>query len=618
MLAALADGIAAGDEDVARAAILRTEWLLRARATRRLERGLLAAALVSGETDGSNDLEAARHVQRIAALDLARARNKRSDEATADDLASTDRAGVAEAYARLPPVSRRRVPITILLALGIVAAGIAMVIVGVCSARGEDHRVEPLPPPVADAFQYGGRPFSDPGLEALLVGDLTDLLIAVSRARGFDERVRVRIDAVARAPAIAGRGARLAAAWADMLEVLGRVAEAPTGEALDLLAQELCARVLAVSQQFEANAIGLHLACNVRSRHGRAHVIVYTYRIEEVVFVDTDNTRRPILSLRRIDRIRRSWGALGMQSDEHGDPVVLLDKIERYTATTVMPVLVADAPYPLGDWDEGGLAATVGRALRRELIPAIGSDAATASEIGALIAERTMIVDGWRERLRDPQRPGQTAGVYLPPATLDALVGLVDAHEHARVRDIEERLDRLAARRISGSINELVAATVRRHEAQHAVDGERDAPLPDPGTLEQLLGAGPDTDSAPRRPGRAPAELSAYLSQIANDPRTPQLSLWHAARAAFDPNMSGGAESYAGAVIVEGLGRHLGVTAERPVIHGGAIDRGRLLAPATALANASGEQLRTAARELWLELFHEPLLPIHDLPHRSR
>jgi hypothetical protein len=51
VLAALASGIAAGDEDAARAAIGRIDPVLRGVARRRLERALIDAALVVSEID---------------------------------------------------------------------------------------------------------------------------------------------------------------------------------------------------------------------------------------------------------------------------------------------------------------------------------------------------------------------------------------------------------------------------------------------------------------------------------------------------------------------------------------------------------------------------------------
>src|SRR5689334_19667311 len=92
VLAALDAGIAAGDDDAARAALRRIDLVLRRSARKRLERALIDAALATNELGGAVDPDAARHVQRVAALQLAKA--------APDDVC--DRARVEAAYAALP------------------------------------------------------------------------------------------------------------------------------------------------------------------------------------------------------------------------------------------------------------------------------------------------------------------------------------------------------------------------------------------------------------------------------------------------------------------------------------------------------------------------------------
>jgi hypothetical protein len=53
VLYALAAGIAAGDEEVARTAIRSSDWVLRGFTRRRLERALRDAALATGEISGA-------------------------------------------------------------------------------------------------------------------------------------------------------------------------------------------------------------------------------------------------------------------------------------------------------------------------------------------------------------------------------------------------------------------------------------------------------------------------------------------------------------------------------------------------------------------------------------
>jgi hypothetical protein len=86
------------------------------------------------------------------------------------------------------------------------------------------------------------------------------------------------------------------------------------------------------------------------------------------------------------------------------------------------------------------------------------------------------------------------------------------------------------------------------------------------------------------------------------------------ARSAFTDQLAGTAESVAGVVIIEGLARQLGVESEGPVIHERQIDRERLAALAAPLTKTSGDELRTAARALWKDLYGEDLVPILDNP----
>ena len=67
VLHALAAGIEAADEDVARKALARIDWILRGRARRRLEAALLEAVLKTGVSDYTAPA-AVRHVLRAAAL----------------------------------------------------------------------------------------------------------------------------------------------------------------------------------------------------------------------------------------------------------------------------------------------------------------------------------------------------------------------------------------------------------------------------------------------------------------------------------------------------------------------------------------------------------------------
>ena len=153
----------------------------------------------------------------------------------------------------------------------------------------------------------------------------------------------------------------------------------------------------------------------------------------------------------------------------------------------------------------------------------------------------------------------------------------------------------------------LLAATVRRHEARHAIDIANDDPPPDPPALARYV-PGHNTLVL-----RARAELSAYLCQIASDPTTPHLALWNLANIGFSANHRGQAESFVAAVVIEGLARHLGVPgSDAPTVRAGIVDRERLAKIALPLARLSDDDLRHAASELWVDLYHTPFEPMRD------
>jgi hypothetical protein len=158
----------------------------------------------------------------------------------------------------------------------------------------------------------------------------------------------------------------------------------------------------------------------------------------------------------------------------------------------------------------------------------------------------------------------------------------------------------------TSSCRKIVGASVRHHEAQHALDHDRD--LRYPPALAAYAGA-PSSELALR----ARLELSAYLSQIASDVWLPHLVLWNLTRHAFHRgDVRIAAEAYVAVVVVEGLARHLGVRSAGPLIHHGAIDRDRLAALVGPLSTTPTTGLRSAAAALWGELFDEKLARMVD------
>jgi hypothetical protein len=199
-----------------------------------------------------------------------------------------------------------------------------------------------------------------------------------------------------------------------------------------------------------------------------------------------------------------------------------------------------------------------------------------------------------------------TNELFLPDGLLGQLDGLVPHYQAERVEAIEDAIASLDAPRIASRIHELVAATVRRHEAEHGYDFDRETDLRYPQPLADMLGPPHDDAGNPIAVVRsARAELSAYLSQIANDPVTPHAAFWHLARQAFDKDRWYTGEMYAAYVVIEGLARHLAPD-PKPVGRGNE----RLAPLARVIAQTPGPKLREAASALWTELYGEPLTTI--------
>ncbi len=160
--------------------------------------------------------------------------------------------------------------------------------------------------------------------------------------------------------------------------------------------------------------------------------------------------------------------------------------------------------------------------------------------------------------------------------------------------------DRAAAR-----CRELLAGSVRRHEAQHRLDQERG--LPHPARLVQVLGGERTTAFAVR----ARFELSAYLSQIASDVWTPQLTLWNLARHGFN-SQARSEEAIVAGIVAEELANQLGIGSPLSVIRDRHVDRDRLARLMVALGGRSTGELRNAAARAWRELFGSPLVRVYD------
>ncbi len=494
--------------------------------------------LLTGEGYTGEDPDALRHVQRVAALDVAGLR----------DVDVRDRDAVAKTFRRLPTTPPSRAPIaTAFVAAGALLTVLAFVwlVLSVRTPRRMERPPQPLP---SGAFFHGGTPATDASIAAFLEEELTQLVIDTDGDRmGSSTSGAARARRVAElrdARVITSRGPGLATAWRALIDELDRWVNVSTRDAAFRRATSaLGRRAQDVSEQFAALGLGFYISADVMTQSTTARAVLFSYRVEDVSFVRAGGEARRVLSLRRLDHLNLELAMLGRQGDELGDPVVMLDQVDDFATGRVLPVLAGET-YRLGDGD-------------------------------------------WRR--------SSQAGRLLASSAADAIDGELRAVLGAALQDPEARVRRVKA---------LVAATVRRHEARHAIDYDRmDHPLRVPQALQRTLGS---------RDLRSELELAAYVSQIANDPYLPHWTLWNLASHAFGSRW-GGAEGYVAVVTLEGLARQLGAYPSRPLVVGGRLDRDALASLARPLTGQSSEKLRAAARALWTELYGEPLMPIVDV-----
>lgn len=593
VLAALAAGIAANDDDAARAALARIDPVARGFARRKLGRALIDAELVA-------EGKPAAHIMRVAALSVA------------GKSVPVDADRVEAAYAELPRIAMPRAPMwtiaTALLAL-LVAGGVAFAIVTRPGPAARTY-TRPMPPPSAQAFAKGGVPLHEPALDALFTQQLTQLVVDASKAT--DERrddLAPLLAPIAAAPAIA-KHPELAKSWSTMVSTFGDAARAcERGGRVDH--NDMLLREAARDVTAQLHELGLGYVLEGRIHDGYAYL--QAYRVTEVVILRVSGQPRRVLSLSRLDHLNTAYAVLGLHSDGLTDPVLMDERIDEEVATDIIPVLAKDAPYPLADHeyllskDGKELAGLVGQTVRAEYAAALAADADRAQKIATLLVERQDLIQQWRDALaRRHIGMITTDELFLPDGLLGHLDGLVAHYQIERVEAIEDAIAGLDAPRIASRIHELVAASVRRHEAEHGFDFDRETDLRYPQPLADMLGPPHDDAGNPVAIVRAArAELSAYLSQIANDPVTPHAAFWHLARQAFDKDRWYTGEMYAAYIVIEGLARHLAPDL-RPVGRGNE----RLAPLARVIAQTPGPKLREAATALWTELYGEPLTTI--------
>lgn len=640
-----------GDVDAAQSALRRVDPLLRSSARRRLREAHADALLVTRVKHGP---EGARHGLRLTYLLVARALPPRGER---DDVAAVEAAYEATRAARSAGRRRGRAGFwwpTVLVSAVLAAGGGASATV--LARRGAHQSLpsparspvgEPVEPLLHGAFARGGVPPKGPGDAAIaraLGTDAPAFLIALdqrSEARragaGAAELARIEVEMnEARARALAPEvrealGAGAARALDDLLSSSRRASESPAGPLDAAFAQS----VSALDDALAANEIGYFVDGDVITdgESGRRLVLVYTFRVVHVTCFAAGETTVRAYHLRRLDKLNWSHSLLGFSRPTLRAAAVLLDQLDEQVVTLIAPALERGAPMPLFEpevAEDGGSAprparkdppadravveARAGELVRVEYGALPGLDTDAAAKLGKLLGERRALVASFQQLAA---ARGLTLSApatrLLPEGFTRSLEGLVPRDDLRELALIDTALDDRTRADAFTALRDALVSSVERHEVQHRLDAIGPA-LPMPPVLEARVGPLERAGEERRGAARARDELSAYLAELARDPRTPRVGLTLLARFLFDQRMHGAAECYAALTIVEGLAEALGVSAGAPLLADGAIDRHAVGQVWLALVALPPERLREAARRLWETLFARPLPELHQLP----
>ncbi len=188
-----------------------------------------------------------------------------------------------------------------------------------------------------------------------------------------------------------------------------------------------------------------------------------------------------------------------------------------------------------------------------------------------------------------------------------SLRGEVDREGIRALRRAEADLHRDDVLRAWSLLVEARARSVAEHEVQHRLDYEDDRLIAVPEVLSRYTGETEALDGANRRAERANAELSAYLSQIAQRPDLARTSLVHVASFIMNRHSWGMPEAYSAVALFEALADEAAIT-HRALIAERRIDRGEAARLYAELRES--EDLSALAARTWQRLYGAELVDI--------
>ena len=371
--------------------------------------------------------------------------------------------------------------------------------------------------------------------------------------------------------------------------------------------------VLELNKAFEVRSEPYYVDADLYPFSGVLSPVLMSFFIQERGTYSFGPKPIPVLRLWRLDKMNVAQSKLGYTRSASPHAIVLLDHIEHDLVTQILPAVPEGQLMSLTDEDTSlsqeewvrdvqELGAVIIRKHYASLPPALTEK---ARRLGQLLAGRRSLLAKWKKNLGIDAHILRMPRRLIPEADYSAELHLrVSASDRVDWDNLHDDLLSDASIRDFEELREAYIQSVERHEVQHRLDYEKER-FAIPELLAYRLGGidrmGHDVHSHPMS---SSMELSAYLSQMADDP-APRLALMTMGRIFLNKYSMGTSHGYAGVVALEATAKHLGIGQDAML--GRVATRQELARLLIAVCEKPMSEVKRAAREGYEELFEESL-----------
>lgn len=581
---------------------------LRALVMRGVRRALIAASFDTAHADD------AAHVHRLAYLHVLGSRL-----VDASDVEGTRRLFET---ARRPELEKR--------AWLRVVAGLSAVLLVAGAGAGAWvflSRPPPRPPePSSAAPSETPEPPGEPAhpLTPFFEQTLPDYVVALDAATAGRERPAPDDVASARARVLAALEQGRPALVPTMTGLLDAAEHYATGDGDDDVGLWFN-RLVLFHDALEADDVPFYVDADLTEsrRTGRKRVLLSSYRVLSRRTFTAGEERVRALDLERLDSLNFERSLLGYTRPEVRYALVLTDKIERFLIEDLLPSVHSanESVIVRGYEDEAGVewVTTFEEHAHEDLraeseriaLQALGSTRALDELAAAIVARRNAVVAMNSALRASGVRVREPAEYDYDVAAIASLGARAGGTSLADVRAADRTLRSAPVLAAYRALHAAIALSIAEHEVQHRLDYQAGSIRTVPEVLRQYVGETESEDRVNRRAERSNAELSAYLSQIAQRPSLARTSLIHVASFLMNRNAWGMPESYAAIALFEALAAEAGIT------HGELIQRRRIVRGEAAriygeLRARGPEALSELARRAWQRLYGAELPVIRE------